>query len=161
MPASLYWESGLAVFPVSTCGDEGRLLGTRTLSPHGRQARGAQPQWATSGGLNFDDGAFFASVEGTYISDQYSTFMDEVLPGYATANANIGYRFTSIGFVKKPQMQLDMTNITDKKYLLGIQGVTSNAQATPARSGTTIAGSAPTYMIGGGFGISGTFSAAF
>jgi iron complex outermembrane receptor protein len=120
------------------------------------------PRSATSGGLNFDDGAFFASVEGTYISDQYSTFMNvEKLPGYATAHANIGYRFTSIGFVKKPQMQLAMTNITNKTYLSGIQGVTSNAQATPARNGTTIAGSAPTYLIGGGFGISGTFSAAF
>jgi iron complex outermembrane receptor protein len=86
---------------------------------------------------------------------------DEVLPGYATANANIGYRFTSIRFVKKPQMQLNMTNITNKKYLSGIQGVTSNAQATVARNGTTIAGSAPTYLIGGGFGISGTISAAF
>jgi len=120
------------------------------------------PKWVTSGGLNFDNGSFFASVEGTYISDQYSTFMnDEVLPGYATANANIGYRFTSIGFGKKPQLQLNMTNITNKKYLSGIQGVTSNAQATIARNGTTIAGSAPTYLIGGGFGISGTISAAF
>ena len=64
------------------------------------------PKWVTSSGLNFDDGSFFASVEGTYISDQYSTFMnDEVLPGYASANASIGYRFTSTGFVKKPQMQ--------------------------------------------------------
>ena len=86
---------------------------------------------------------------------------DEVLQGYATANANIGYRFTSIGFVKKPQLQLNLTNITDKKYLSGIQGVTSNAQTTLARNGTAIAGSAPTYLIGGGFGITGTISAAF
>jgi len=121
------------------------------------------PKYVASGGLNFDNGSFFVSVEGTYISDQYSTFMnDEVLQGYATANANMGYRFQSIGFVKKPQLQLNLTNITDKKYLSGIQGVTSNAQATVVRGGgATVAGSAPTYLIGGGFGITGTISAAF
>ncbi|MBB3472921.1 TonB-dependent receptor [Sphingomonas sp. BK345] len=120
------------------------------------------PEWVTSAGLNYDDGSFFASFEGTYISEQFSTFMnDEVLPGFATANASIGYRFGSIGFVKKPQLQLNLTNIADRKYLSGIQGVTSNAQATASRQGNVIAGSAPTYLIGGGFGITGSISAAF
>ncbi|WP_294392265.1 TonB-dependent receptor [uncultured Sphingomonas sp.] len=120
------------------------------------------PKWVSSAGLNFDNGSFFASVEGTYISDQYSTFMnDEVLPSFATANASIGYRFPSIGFAKKPQAQLNLTNITNKKYLSGIQGVTSNAQTTASRQGAAIAGSAPTYLIGGGFGITGSISTAF
>jgi iron complex outermembrane receptor protein len=119
------------------------------------------PEWVTSGGISYDNGSFFASVEGTYISKQYATFMnDEVLPGFATGNASIGYRFGSIGFVRKPQFQLNITNFTDKKYLSGIQGVTSNALPTASRAGTTIAGSAPTYLIGGGIGVMGSISAA-
>jgi iron complex outermembrane receptor protein len=121
------------------------------------------PEWVSSAGLNFDNGSLFASVEGTYISDQFSTFMnDEILPGYATANASIGYRLPTLGFVKKPQVQLNLTNITDKKYLSGMQGVTSNAVATtPRGGGAPIPASAPTYLIGGGFGIIGSISAAF
>lgn len=42
----------------------------------------------------------------------------------------------SIGLAKKPQVQLDLANIADKEYLSGLQGVTSNAQATASRQGS-------------------------
>ena len=120
------------------------------------------PELVAAAGLSYDNGSFFATIEGNYISKQYSTFMnDEVLPSFATGNATIGYRFDTIGFIKKPQMQFNLTNFTDSKYLSGIQGVTSNALATPSRSGTVIAGSAPTYLIGGGIGATFSVSAAF
>jgi iron complex outermembrane receptor protein len=120
------------------------------------------PEFIASGGISYDNGSFFASVDGNYVGKQYSTFMnDEVLPSFATGNASIGYRFETTGFLKKPQMQVNVTNFTDKKYLSGMQGVTSNALATTTRSGTVIAGSAPTYLIGGGIGASLSVSAAF
>ncbi|MFC3443296.1 TonB-dependent receptor [Sphingobium rhizovicinum] len=120
------------------------------------------PEFIASGGISYDNGHFFASVEGNYVGKQYSTFMnDEILPSFATGNATIGYRFDTMGFIKKPQMQFNLTNFTDKKYLSGMQGVTSNALATTSRTGTTIAGSAPTYLIGGGIGATFSISAAF
>ncbi|CAN5485620.1 TonB-dependent receptor [soil metagenome] len=120
------------------------------------------PEYVAAAGLSYDNGHFFASVEGNYIGKQYSTFMnDETLPSFATGNAAVGYRFDTLGFIKKPQVQFNVTNFTDSKYLSGIQGVTSNAVATQSRNGTTIAGSAPTYLIGGGIGATFSISAAF
>ncbi|OWK31284.1 TonB-dependent receptor [Sphingomonas dokdonensis] len=121
------------------------------------------PEWVGSAGLRFDNGRLFALVEGSYVSSQYSTFMnDQELPGYGTANASLGYRFDTIGFIKKPQFTLNMTNITDEKQLVGIQGVTSNALPTRSTDGSTlIPASNPTYTIGGGFGITASLSAAF
>jgi iron complex outermembrane receptor protein len=120
------------------------------------------PEFVAAAGLSYDNGSFFATLEGNYVSKQFSTFMnDETLPAFATGNASIGYRFDTIGFIKKPQMQFNLTNFTNSKYLSGIQGVTSNAVATQSRNGTTVAGSSPTYLIGGGIGATFSISAAF
>lgn len=121
------------------------------------------PEWVASGGIRYDDGSLFAMVEGNYVSSQFSTFMnDQVLPSYHTVNATVGYRLPTIGFIKKPQFTLNMTNITDEKQLVGIQGVTPNAVATRSTDGTMLIPAAnPTYTIGGGFGITGTLTASF
>jgi iron complex outermembrane recepter protein len=120
------------------------------------------PEFIASGGLTYDNGRFFATVEGNYVGKQFSTFMnDEILPSFATGNLTVGYRLDNIGFIRRPQIQLNITNFTDKKYLSGMQGVTSNATATVSRSGSTIAGSAPTYLIGGGIGAVFAISAGF
>jgi len=121
------------------------------------------PEWVGSAGVRFDNGRLFALVEGSYVSSQYSTFMnDQELPSYYNANASLGYRFDTIGFIKKPQFTLNMTNITNEKQLVGIQGVTSNAVATRSTDGSIlIPASNPTYTIGGGFGITASLSAAF
>jgi iron complex outermembrane receptor protein len=120
------------------------------------------PKYIASGGINYDDGHFFASVEGNYVSSQYSTFTnDEQLPSYAVGNLSVGYRFDSIGPVRKPQVQFNLSNFTNEKYLSGIQGVTSNAVTTASRTGTAIAGSSPTYLIGGGIGAVLSISAGF
>jgi iron complex outermembrane receptor protein len=120
------------------------------------------PKYVASGGLSYDNGRFFATVEGNYVSKQYSTFMnDESLPSFGYGNLSVGYRFDSVSFLKKPQIQFNLNNFTDSKYLSGIQGVSSNARATTSRTGTVIAGSAPTYLIGGGIGAVLSVSTAF
>jgi iron complex outermembrane receptor protein len=121
------------------------------------------PEWVGSAGLRFDNGKLFALLEGSYVSSQYSTFMnDQELPSYHVLNGSLGYRFDTIGFIKKPQFTLNMTNLTDEKQLVGIQGVTPNALETRSTDGTTlIPASNPTYTVGGGFGITASLSAAF
>ncbi|WP_298672890.1 TonB-dependent receptor [uncultured Sphingomonas sp.] len=120
------------------------------------------PEFIASGGISYDNGSFFASIDGNYVGKQFSTFMnDEILPAFLTGNISAGYRFSNVAFLKKPQMQFNLTNFTDKKYLSGMQGVTSNALPTISRGGTTIAGSAPTYLIGGGIGATFSISSAF
>jgi iron complex outermembrane receptor protein len=120
------------------------------------------PKWVSAAGISYDDGHLFGSVEGNYVSSQYSTFMnDERLPSFEYANVSLGYRFGTIGFAYKPQIQFNVMNVTNKKYLSGIQGVSSNALATTARNGTVIAGTSPTYNVGGGRGFSFTLSSGF
>lgn len=120
------------------------------------------PEFVMSGGLSYDDGALFARIDGNYVGSQYATFMnDEKMPSFAVGNLAIGYRFDSTGPLKKPQVQMNVTNFTNEKYLAGIQGVRANALATQSRSGSTVAGSSPTYLVGGGIGAILSVSSAF
>jgi len=118
------------------------------------------PHFVGAAGLTYDNGHLFATVEGNYVSSQYSTFMnDEKLPAFGYANIALGYRLKDTAFMKKPQVQLNLNNVTNNHYLSGVQGVTANALATTSRSGTVIAASAPTYNPAGGIGIAFAISA--
>lgn len=77
---------------------------------------------------------------------------DEKIPSYETANLGIGYRFNDVFFLKRPQLQLNLTNLGNNHYLSGAWGLTTNAHNTLATDGhTVIKGSAPTYITGGNF----------
>lgn len=112
------------------------------------------PHFVGAAGLSYDNGHVFATVEGNYVSSQYATFMnDEKLPAFGYANISIGYRLKDTAFMKKPQVQLNLNNVTNNHYLSGVQGVTANAVATNSRTGTLVAASSPTYNPAGGIGI--------
>lgn len=111
------------------------------------------PKFSGSIGLSYDDGTVFGNFSFNYIGSEYSTFMnDQKIPSYETANLGLGYRFRDIAFLKRPQIQLNLINMGNEKYLSGAWGLTSNAKTTTAMNGTTqIAGSSPTYITGGRF----------
>ncbi|MDF2435486.1 MAG: iron complex outerrane recepter protein, partial [Mucilaginibacter sp.] len=104
-------------------------------------------------GLAYDDNSFFGNIALNYVGSQYSTFMnDQSIPAYKTANVTLGYRFRNIGPAKFPQIQLNLVNIGNEKYLSGVNGFAANAKATQGINGTTINGGNPNYFVGGGFG---------
>lgn len=110
------------------------------------------PKFMGSIGIAYDDGSFFGNFSFNYIDSQYTTFMnDQSMPAYKTANVSMGYRFRNVGFLKRPQIQLNLINIGDAHYLSGAWGLTSNAVATRGVYGHTIAASQPTYITGGNF----------
>ncbi|WP_406586505.1 TonB-dependent receptor [Asaia lannensis] len=115
------------------------------------------PEFSGALGLTYDDGSFFGQFNGRYVGSTYSTFMnDEKIPGFATANLSLGYRLHAVKALTTPQIQLNLINLGRSGYLSGVNGVSLNRLPTQGVYGTTIAGKAPTYFVGGGF--AGVFS---
>ena len=110
------------------------------------------PKVTVAVGLSYDDGSLFGAFNMNYVSKQYSTFMDdESIPSFETFNLNFGYRFHNYMYLKHPQIQLNLMNIGNNGFLSGVSGLSTNAKATKGVYGSTIAGSSPTYFVGGGF----------
>lgn len=119
------------------------------------------PRYTVNAGLSYDDGHFFANGYVSYVSAQYATYMnDEKMPGYALGNVTAGYRFDSVWRVRHPQIQVNAMNVTDRKYLSAGNGGL-NARTTTGVFGSTIAGTAPTYIVGGGFGLVFSLASGF
>lgn len=130
------------------------------LRTAGNTATGS-PTWTANLGVNYNDSRIFGNIQMHYASSQYSTFMnDEKLPGFKTVDMTLGYRLPKIGPVKAPKIQLNLVNLTNNHYLSGIYSTQFNAKSARAMNGSTIAGSAPLYIIGAGFTAMFSFSAA-
>ncbi|GEN61076.1 TonB-dependent receptor [Acetobacter nitrogenifigens] len=113
-------------------------------------------------GLDYDDGHLWISGQLKYIAKQYSTFMnDQSIPQYITNQVAVGYRFKSFGYLKSPEIQLNMQNLTGAKFRNGVYGFQTNANATKGVYGGTIAGSSPTYYLQVPFSAMVTLSTGF
>ncbi len=122
----------------------------------------ASPHVQAKLGLDYDDGRFFLGADLDYVGQQYATFMnDERMPDYITNNVYGGYRFHRAGFLKAPQIQLNLANLTGATYRTGVYTVQNNAKTTTGVFGSSIAGSAPAYYLQPGFSIAATLSTAF
>jgi outer membrane receptor protein involved in Fe transport len=120
------------------------------------------PSFQGAIGVDFDDGSYFGNLAVKYIGSQYATFLDdEQIPGHAQADATLGYRLPDIGAVKRPELRLNLVNLTDAKFLSGVAGVTPNARNVTLADGAVVVGGAPTYYIGPGFAAVVTLAAGF
>ncbi|WP_438381605.1 TonB-dependent receptor [Asaia sp. BMEF1] len=121
------------------------------------------PQEQAGLGLDYDDGSFWFSGQIKYVGKQYSTFMnDNSVPQYITNQVGLGYRFKNAGFMKSPQIQLNMTNLTGAKFRNGVYGFQNNANAVRGVYGTMIAASgSPSYYLNPPFSAMVTLSTGF
>ncbi|WP_075595350.1 TonB-dependent receptor [Novacetimonas hansenii] len=134
----------------------GDLLPTRGLTAVN------SPTLQASAGLSYDDGHFFGMASVKYVGHQYATFMnDERLSDHTTGNLAFGYRMDSHYFLSRPEFRMNFINITNQHYLSGVAAPTFNARDTTGVHGTTIAGQAPTYYVGGGLAVLFTASTGF
>ncbi|WP_336763909.1 TonB-dependent receptor domain-containing protein [Asaia sp. VD9] len=134
----------------------GQVLPTR-----GKIAVGS-PKFTGAVGLQYDQGHFFGNFNLRYTGGQYTTFMnDEHIPGYVTSDLTLGYRLSSIGPAKHPQIQINFTNLGGNHYLAMAGSTTANARDTLSRSGVVVPGSSPIYLIGAPFGVYATVSSGF
>jgi len=141
-------------------------LGTATLSDllptAGKEVpRSPHDQFAL--GLDYDDSSLFATLAVKYVGPQYSTLVnDQRMPGFATADITIGYRFEQIGFAKQPEIRLNLLNVTNNHYLSAVGSTFTNANAVKGINGATIAaGTAPYYDVGAPFAMMVTATAKF
>ncbi|HIV71862.1 MAG TPA: TonB-dependent receptor [Candidatus Aquabacterium excrementipullorum] len=114
--------------------------------------------------VDYDNGTFFGNLGVKYVGKQYSTFMnDQQIPSYTTMDIGLGYRFTASAGSRftKPELRLNLMNVGDRKYLSGVNSVTTNAVATTAINGKTIAASQPTYLVANPFSAMLTFAVGF
>ncbi|AQS88583.1 TonB-dependent receptor [Neoasaia chiangmaiensis NBRC 101099] len=114
-------------------------------------------------GIDYDDGHLWFSGQVKYVGKQYASFMDDnSVPQYVTNQIGMGYRFHNFGYLKSPEIQLNMQNLTGAKFRNGIYGFTTNANAVKGVYGTTIAaGSAASYYLQPPFSAMVTLSTGF
>ncbi|NHN86890.1 TonB-dependent receptor [Acetobacter musti] len=99
-------------------------------------------------GLDYDTGRWFIAADLKYVGQQYATFMnDNKIPQYITNSINMGYRFPRWGFLKAPQIQLNMSNMTNAKFRNGVYSTANNANPVKGIYGSTISGSSPSYYL--------------
>nr|WP_321984783.1 hypothetical protein [uncultured Lichenicoccus sp.] len=104
----------------------------------------------------------FGVVDVKYTGRQYSTFMDdERISDHTQADMTLGVRLPSVAHAQHPGLRLNFINLTDSAFLSGVANPTTNAQNTIGRRGTVIAGTSPSYLVGGGFAALLTASAGF
>ena len=142
--------------------DNDITLGNGELVPTAGKTAVQSPHFIGAFALDFDNGQVFANWNVRYVGQQYSTFTnDQHIPAFYEMAAGVGLRLPDIGYARTPTLQLNFVNLTNNKFLSGINSITTNAQNVVGRYGTLIAGSAPTYDIGEGFAAIATFKSAF
>ena len=124
--------------------DNDITLGNGERVPTAGKTAVQSPHFIGAAALDFDNGQVFANWNVRYVGQQYSTFTND-----------------QHGYARPPTLQLTFVNLTNNKFLSGINSITTNAQSVVGRYGTQIAGSAPTYDIGEGFAAIATFKSAF
>lgn len=75
--------------------------------------------------LNYNHAGFFATLAGHYTGERFFTYTnDQSVPGYTIADLTAGYRFDGPGALKGLEIQVNVTNLFDKKYVssLGTNG---------------------------------------
>jgi len=132
------------------------------LPTKGKQLPGT-PNSSVAVGVDYDDGHILGNLIFKAIAGQYSTYVnDERIPGYGRLDAMIGYRFDDYGWAKKPTLQLNLFNLTDRVVLTGVNSLANNAKATTGTLGGAIAASGtPNYYLGQGFSALLTMKTAF
>jgi iron complex outermembrane receptor protein len=68
--------------------------------------------------LGYDDGSLFGTFGGDYMSKRYYSYTNDASVSSRTLfNASAGYRFKAISFVKESSVQLNVTNLTNERYI--------------------------------------------
>lgn len=76
------------------------------------------PAHLAKGEVNYDDGQIFGNVSASYTSKRNVTYTGDVkTPGYTLVDASIGYRFKGEGLWKGVELQVNATNLFDKRYI--------------------------------------------
>jgi iron complex outermembrane receptor protein len=93
--------------------------------------------------LGYEHDGWFGRVDAKYTGERYYTYLnDSPVPSYWLANASAGYKLGGFGPFKSATVQLNVTNVFDKRYF-GAIGTNGYASSDPSGSFATMLAGAP------------------
>lgn len=103
------------------------------------------PEWLSGLSLNYAAGPWYADLAAKFTGKSYSTLVnDESVNAATLVNATLGYRFADTAFLKKPSVQINVSNLFNKEYLRINSGSGSLFTTRALGAG----GSTPYYYVG-------------
>jgi iron complex outermembrane receptor protein len=103
------------------------------------------PRWKGGLSAEYSVGTFYARLKAKATSKQMATLMnDEIAAGYTTFGIDGGYTFDNFAMFKRPKLQFNISNITNKQYRNPSSNSATNALTYPGVSSTSV----PRYYLG-------------
>jgi iron complex outermembrane receptor protein len=97
--------------------------------------------------LAYDAGGFFARLGAKYTDRRYYTYLnDNSVPSYVLANLSGGYRLGSAGMLKDLAVQVNVTNLFDRRYF-GTIGSNGFSASDPQGTSMTLLSGAPRQVF--------------
>lgn len=82
--------------------------------------------------IEYQNGSFWTRVKARATGQQQASMVnDETAPGYTTFGIDGGYTFANFGYIKRPKLTVNLSNITDKQYRNPSSTTVKNTQAIP------------------------------
>lgn len=123
--------------------DNLRVSATGVLPTAGKEMP-LTPKLKAGLSLEYTQGTFYARVKAKATSRQAGTLVnDEWAPGYTTYGFDTGYTFDNYGIFKRPKLQFNISNITNKQYRNPSSQSVTNTTAFP---GVTNVGTLRYYL---------------
>ena len=111
---------------------------TATLKTNGNQFV-LTPKNKASVSAEYQQGSFWVRGKAKATSKQMATLAnDEVVPGYTTFDIDSGYTLPNFGVIKRPKLNFNLSNITNKQYRNPSSQSVRNAVAQPDISASTV-----------------------
>jgi iron complex outermembrane receptor protein len=89
--------------------------------------------------VEYQDGAFFTRLKAKTTSRQMATLVnDEIAPGYTTFGLDGGYTFENFGMLKRPKLNFNISNLSNKQYRNPSSQSVTNTTAYPGVSAGTL-----------------------
>lgn len=105
--------------------------------------------------LQYASGPFLANLVGKYTGPRYITLVnDQRIAGFTTIDFNAAYELPSSNFFKKPTIRLNVSNISNTRYLLANSGSGSSIKVVgtgaidPSTGKAYVGASDPSVYVG-------------
>jgi iron complex outermembrane receptor protein len=116
--------------------------GTTAVDVNGKQVVDA-PRVLFNTELTWERNGWTARVDAKHTGERYYTYLnDSPVPAYWLANLSVGYKLGNVGPFKNTAVQLNVTNLADKRYY-GTVGTNGFVSADPAGTFATLLAGAP------------------
>jgi iron complex outermembrane receptor protein len=116
--------------------------GTTAINVNGKRVVDA-PRVLFNTELSFEQAGWFAKADAKYTGTRYYTYLnDSPVASYWLANLSAGYKLGKVGPFKSATLQVNVTNLFDKRYF-GAIGTNGYASSDPGGTFATMLAGAP------------------